>query len=144
MMPLIDTYIFTLLVLGRLKGALMKLTNKQKKTAKLRIMIYRWAGVDVNIKHVREAASLLISHFPEAQWLWSHYFGNKMLSKIYLLPSPPPPSTLSLSQVAVERSSLKRLDSKVKVNFLYSGFFGPNNHFLAGRLFLPKLQRVNL
>lgn len=45
----------------------MKLTNKQKKPAKLRIMIYRWAGVDANIKPVREAASLLVSHFPEPQ-----------------------------------------------------------------------------
>ena len=43
----------------------MKLKTKNKKTAKLGIVSYRWAGLDVNIKHVREVASLLISHFPK-------------------------------------------------------------------------------
>lgn len=66
MMPLIDTYIFTLLVLGRLKGALMKLTTT-KKNSKTQNNDLQVGGGGCEHEACEGAASLPISGFPEPQ-----------------------------------------------------------------------------
>lgn len=124
MIPIIDMYIFILL----LPGKLMTVRGKTHK-----IVIYRWPGLDMNTKHVRKVLpcssptsksfslvtlccycfltrycqrSASPSHFPHDSWVY--------LSKGHWRKTLAP--------------SLRSLDFELVMSFLYLGFYGPNQH----------------